>query len=80
MPQCGKTIALYEFEVKVNLKNTIKILDKVKLDRPVISESGIENRKDIILMKNIGVSGVLVGTSILKSKNIPKKIKELRVS
>lgn len=64
---------------KVDLQNTINLIKKFpKLkDRIVISESGIETRKDIETLKKAGVDGVLIGESLLRSKNIPAKIREL---
>ena len=48
-----------------------------KTDRPVVSESGIENRRDIVRLKNAGASAFLVGTSIMKSPDVESKVREL---
>ncbi len=61
----------------VDINNSIGLLQKISIDRPVISESGIYTRSDVQMMENAGFNGILVGTSIMKSKNIGKKIKEL---
>src|SRR6266446_1008296 len=47
------------------------------VDRPVVSESGIENRGDIVRLKNAGASAFLVGTSIMKSPDVESKVREL---
>jgi len=65
--------------MEVDINNTVKILAEKKPDRPVISESGIKNRQDIRLVKDSGASAALVGSSILKSNNVSKKIQELLV-
>lgn len=46
--------------------------------KPVISESGIFTREDVLKVKNAGASGVLVGTSILQARDISGKLKGLR--
>ncbi len=61
---------------KVNINTTIKLSRKIPKDKIVIAESGIKNKIDIDLLKN-HVDGFLIGTSILKSKNIEEKIKQL---
>ncbi len=65
--------------LKVSLKNTINLLKQFPelKDRVVISESGIHNQKDVQMLKNAGVEGMLVGEAILRSANIPEKIREL---
>ncbi|MFH1684027.1 MAG: indole-3-glycerol phosphate synthase TrpC [Candidatus Margulisiibacteriota bacterium] len=64
---------------KVDLQTTVKLLKKFpKLEkRSVISESGIETRQDIEVLKKSGVDGVLLGETLMKSDNIPAKIEEL---
>src|SRR3989441_1469154 len=47
------------------------------VDRPVVSESGIENPRDIVRLKNAGASAFLVGTSIMKSSDVESKVREL---
>ncbi len=47
------------------------------VDRPVVSESGIESRRDIVRLKNAGAEAFLVGTSIMKSPDVEAKVREL---
>jgi len=47
------------------------------MDRPVVSESGIESADDVRRLKSAGATGFLVGTSIMKSPNIEAKVREL---
>jgi indole-3-glycerol phosphate synthase len=47
------------------------------VDRPVVSESGIENPRDIVRLKNAGAEAFLVGTSIMKSPDVESKVREL---
>lgn len=61
---------------KVDIKTTIKLSKKIPKNKFIITESGIRNKTDINLLKNY-VDGFLIGTSILKSKNIEEKIEQL---
>jgi len=64
---------LYSFKVK--LETSAKLSKQIPKDRIIISESGIYTHKD--LLKTGKIDGVLVGTSLMKSKNIAKKILDL---
>ena len=63
--------------LKVDIDNGIELMSKVSVDRPAISESGIFTRDDVQKMERAGFNGILVGTSLMKSKDIGKKIEEL---
>jgi len=47
------------------------------MDRPVVSESGIESAHHIRRLKAAGAGAFLVGTSIMKSLDIEGKVREL---
>src|SRR5207253_7918223 len=47
------------------------------VDRPVVSESGIENPGDIVRLKKAGAEAFLIGTSIMKSRDVEAKVREL---
>ena len=64
--------------MEVDVQNTIRILGSEKSDGIVISESGIKTKGDVELLKKSGVKGILVGTNLLKAKNIGEMMKELR--
>lgn len=42
-----------------------------------IAESGLESKEDMLRVKHFGAHAVLVGTSIMKSENIPRMIENL---
>jgi len=46
-------------------------------DRVVVSESGIQSRDDVVRLEKAGVDAVLVGESLMREKDIGKKVKEL---
>jgi indole-3-glycerol phosphate synthase len=63
---------------QLDLSTTEKILaENVDVDRPVVSESGIESPHDIRRLKAAGAAAFLVGTSIMKSSDIEGKVREL---
>jgi indole-3-glycerol phosphate synthase len=63
---------------QLDLSTTEKILaENVNMDRPVVSESGIESPHDIRRLKAAGADAFLVGTSIMKSSDIEGKVREL---
>ena len=63
---------------QLDLSTTEKILaENVDMDRPVVSESGIESPHDIRRLKAAGAEAFLVGTSIMKSSHIDGKVREL---
>jgi indole-3-glycerol phosphate synthase len=62
----------------LDLSTTEKILaENINMDRPVVSESGIESPHDIRRLKAAGADAFLVGTSIMKSSDIEGKVREL---
>lgn len=64
---------------KLDLKTTFKLIEKYPelKKRIVVSESGIESAKQVKQLRAAGVSAILVGTSLMKSRDIGAKIKEL---
>src|SRR3989449_4219757 len=63
---------------QLDLSTTEKVLIMTgHVDRPVVSESGIESRRDIVRLKNAGAEAFLVGTSIMKSPDVESKVREL---
>lgn len=61
----------------VSLQTTLDLLKDIPDDRTVVSESGIKNRDDVIMLEKAGVDAVLVGESLMREKDIGKKVKEL---
>lgn len=62
---------------KVNLNQSIKIFPLIPKNIPVIAESGYNNSKELKEIKKLGFKGVLIGTSLVKSKDPEKKLKSL---
>ena len=51
--------------------------DVIKKNTVFISESGINNNKDLIMLKNYGIKGVLIGERFMKEKDIKNSFKTL---
>ncbi|MEM2137632.1 MAG: hypothetical protein QW568_00915, partial [Candidatus Anstonellaceae archaeon] len=65
--------------LKVDLERTKRIMETVgRIEKPVISESGIRNADDVRFVRKVGVDGVLVGTSIWKAENLREKVNGLK--
>ncbi len=64
--------------LEIDLKTTQMILsDHKKDDRVLVSESGIETPNDIRFLSQCGASAFLVGSSIMKSKDIKGLVSSL---
>lgn len=61
----------------VSLRTTLELLKDIPDDRTVVSESGIKTRDDVVKLQQAGVDAILVGESLMREKNIGKKVKEL---
>jgi len=65
----------------VDFNTTLRLMDKYPelKNKTVVSESGIASADQVKALKEKGVSAILVGESLLRSKDIAAKIKELTV-
>ena len=63
--------------LEISLDTTQSILKDKNEKRIVISESGVESPKDIQFLNKCGVDAFLVGSSIMKSKDIKGLVSEL---
>lgn len=64
--------------LKLDLDTTRRILSSgLRSRKPLISESGFLERRQIEEIAQLGVRAFLVGTSIMKSKDITAKVREL---
>jgi len=63
--------------LSIDINNTLKLIKNLPSNFTVIGESGIKNHHDIILYNQSGVFNFLIGETLLSSKNISLKMKEL---
>jgi len=61
----------------VSLRTTLDLMKDIPDDRTVVSESGIKTREDVTALEKAGVDAILVGESLMREKDIGKKVKEL---
>ena len=66
--------------LEVDLCITKKILEDRKEERIILSESGIESPRDIKFLHKCGADAFLVGSSIMKSKDIKGHVEKLVLS
>ena len=64
--------------MEVNLDTTVRLGKYVPKDMLFISESGITSGEDVNRLKACGVNGVLVGETLMKSRDKKQRLLELR--
>lgn len=62
---------------KADLATTSRLIKYLPPGVIVVSESGIESRRDVLRLQEAGVHAVLVGESLMKSRDISAKVREL---
>ena len=62
---------------EVDLRTTLRLKREIPPETGVISESGIKSYKDVKLLKEAGVNGILVGEILMRSPDPASKIREL---
>jgi len=62
---------------KIDIETTLRIIKEVPEGKIVVSESGIYNRGDVQRLADAGVHAILVGESIITSKDVVSRIREL---
>ncbi|MFK7777195.1 MAG: indole-3-glycerol phosphate synthase TrpC [Gimesia sp.] len=59
------------------LDHSIQLSSKIPEDCLLISESGIQNRQDVLRLQSSGVRGILVGETLMRAPDIREKVSEL---
>lgn len=63
--------------LKIDLQTTFELIKDIPDGKVIVSESGIDTRKDVERIESTRVDAILVGTSLMKSRDIGEKIDEL---
>lgn len=63
---------------EVDLATTEKLSSLVSNDSLVVSESGINSLKDVLLLKGVGVDAMLIGSSFMRCPDIREKFAEIK--
>ena len=67
---------LSTFELDLSTTEKILVSNPV-IDKPLVSESGIESASDVRRLRAAGADAFLVGTSIMRAPDIERKVSEL---
>lgn len=62
---------------KTDLGTTLRLRSMIPGGKIIVSESGIKSREDVKKLIDIGIHAILVGETLMKSKDIPTKLHEL---
>ena len=63
--------------LEVDFKTTEKLFTLIPRDKVVVVESGIRNSQDVLFLKILGASSVLIGTAFMEAEDIKKKVEEV---
>jgi len=63
--------------LKINLETTFRLKTQVPAGKTVVAESGIGTRDDVLRLQDAKIDAMLVGTTLMKSKDIGAKMREL---
>ena len=63
--------------LEVDFKTTEKLFTLVPRDKIVVVESGIKNSQDVLFLKILGASSVLIGTAFMEAVDIKSKVEEV---
>jgi len=63
--------------LKTTLNTTFDLLKDIPKNKIIVSESGIKTREDVKAIESSRADAILVGTTLMKSADIGKKIDEL---
>lgn len=63
--------------LEVDFKTTEKLFPLIPKDKAVVVESGIKTHQDVLFLKILGVSAVLIGEAFMEAEDIGKKVEEV---
>jgi len=63
--------------LEVDFKTTEKLFTLIPRDKIVVVESGIRNAQDVLFLKILGASSVLIGTAFMEAIDIKRKVEEV---
>ena len=63
----------------VDLNVTLQLVPLIPKDSIVISESGIDSLKCVLLLKGAGLDAVLIGQALMQAPDIKKKLEEFKI-
>ena len=64
--------------LQIDLNTTFILKKEIPQGKVIVSESGIRSRGDVLRLEEAGIDAMLIGTSLMESADIGRKIDELR--
>ncbi len=64
--------------LSIDIRTTPELKRHMPPDKIVVSESGIRTREDVVFMESAGIDTLLIGSCLMESADIGRKIDELR--
>ena len=64
-------------DFSVSIERTFDLLADIPAGKTVVSESGFSNRDQLDDLERVGVDAVLIGETLMRSKDIEKACREL---
>ncbi len=65
--------------MEVDLGNVVNLAKHIPKDRLIVAESGIETKADVKRLAKAGARVVLVGTTLMTTKDVDAKVRELTI-
>ncbi|MFH1526763.1 MAG: indole-3-glycerol-phosphate synthase TrpC, partial [Bacteroidota bacterium] len=65
-------------DFSVSLETTFQIIERIDTDVIFVSESGINSKDDVDLLRRSKISGILVGEYFMRKNNLDESIKEMK--
>lgn len=63
--------------LEVNIKTAERLMPQIPHGKIIVAESGFQTREELEYYKSLGVHAFLIGTSLIRSKDILAKLKSL---
>ena len=63
--------------LEIDFKTTEKLFTLSPREKIVVVESGIKNAQDVLFLKILGASSVLIGTAFMEALDIKSKVEEV---
>jgi len=63
--------------LEVDFKTTEQLFPLVPKDKVVVVESGIKSQQDVLFLRILGVSAVLIGEAFMEAQDIKRRVEEL---
>lgn len=64
--------------LQIDMNTTLELKKEIPSSIIIVSESGIRTRDDVLILEQAGIDAMLIGTSLMSSPDIGRKIGELR--